>query len=240
MDFDRCTGMFSNCVTDTTIPIVAGNCGLEFSPNSNVLYTTTVLRVHQYDLTAANVIVSRILVATRDSFYQPGIPALTANLSIPQLAPDGKIYITTGNSTTYFGRINYPDSIGTACDVAQHIVIIPTYNFNTLPNHPNYFLGKIPGSPCDTIVGVGMDDLQDITVRVYPNPSNGNFTLSFPVQSETGKVEIYDVNGRLVHQENVAAWSQFKKLELTGLRKGIYFCKMIWEGKERAVKIIIE
>ncbi|MDQ3051570.1 MAG: T9SS type A sorting domain-containing protein, partial [Bacteroidota bacterium] len=198
------------------------------------------LRVHQYDLTAANVIASRILVATRDSFYQPGIPALTANLSIPQLAPDGKIYITTGNSTTYFGRINSPDNLGTACDVAQHSVIIPTYNFNTLPNHPNYFLGKIPGSPCDTIVGVGMDDLQDITVRVYPNPSNGNFTLSFPVQGEAGNVEIYDVNGKLVHQEYVAAWSQFKKLELTGMRKGIYFCKMKWEGKERAVKIIIE
>jgi len=47
-------------------------------------------------------------------------------------------------------------------------------------------------------MSVGIDETQDITVRVYPNPSNGNFTLSFPVQIQSGVVEIYDVNGRLV------------------------------------------
>lgn len=240
MDFDRCTGMFSNCVTDTTIPIVAGNCGMEFSPNSSVLYTTTVLRVHQYDLTTTNVIASRSEVAYWDSFAQPGIPQLGAYLCIPQLAPDGKIYIATGNGTTYLGRINYPDSIGTACDVAQHSVQLFTYNFNTLPNHPNYFLGKIPGSPCDTILGVGIDELQDITVRVYPNPSSGNFTLSFPVQSQTGEAEIYDVNGKIVHKEFLAIWSQFKKLELSHLPNGIYICRMKWEARSLSIKIIKE
>lgn len=241
MDFDRCAGMLSNCVTDTTIPIVAGNCGLEFSPNSNFLYTTTVLRVHQYDMTVANVIASRSIVAVRDSFHQPGIPALTTNLSIPQLAPDGKIYITTGNGTTYFGRINNPDILGTACDVAQHSVVIPTFNFNTLPNHPNYFLGKIPGSPCDTIVGVGMEEQQVLTVKAYPNPSTGNFNLSFPVQSESGMMEIYNVNGKRIHQEYIAAWSQLKRIDLTSLlNKGIYFCKLRWVHQETSIKIIID
>ncbi|MEZ5068919.1 MAG: hypothetical protein R2847_10725 [Bacteroidia bacterium] len=33
-----------------------------------------------------------------------------------QLAPDGKIYVSTGNGTMHIHVINNPDSAGTACD----------------------------------------------------------------------------------------------------------------------------
>lgn len=222
MDFDRCTGMFSNVVSDTTLPYIQGNVGCEFSPNSQLLYVTNILNTYQYDVTVGNPIASRIEVAAWDTFVIPGI-MLGVYMCIPQLAPDGKIYFTSGNGTTYMGRINNPDISGLGCAVAQHSVILPTYNFNTLPNHPNYFLGKIQGSPCDTIIDSGWDEPPDITVEVYPNPSNGVFTLSFPVQSKAGVVEVYDVNGKLAHRENVAQWSQFKGVDISFLSKGIYF-----------------
>jgi hypothetical protein len=60
------------------------------------------------------------------------------------------------------------------------------------------------------------------------------------VQDAAGVLKMYDVNGKMVFTEPVAPWSQFKRMELSGLSKGIYFCKLRWGDKETASKIIIE
>ncbi|MBK7390335.1 MAG: T9SS type A sorting domain-containing protein [Bacteroidetes bacterium] len=238
MDFDRCTGDFSNCVSDVTLPFHPGNVGCEFSPNSQFLYVSNVFKVYQYDVTSANILASRMDVAVWDSFAQPGIPQLGAYLCLSQLAPDGKIYITTGNSTTYMGRINNPDVAGMACDVAQHSVVLPAYYFNTIPNHPNFFLGKIPGSPCDTITGVGIAEPEDLVMKLFPNPTNGLFTISFPVQQGSGLLQMFDVVGNKVKEEVISPWSQYKQIEITGLPDGIYFCKIKWDEVEGRVKVV--
>jgi hypothetical protein len=94
---------------------------------------------------------------------------------------------------------------------------------------------------------VGLDEPPDIVLKVFPNPSNGVFTLSFPVQSEAGVVEIFDVNGRLVFKEGVAQWSQFKRVDVSLLPNGVYMCRMRWPSfarasisNEKSVKIIIK
>ncbi|MBK8416826.1 MAG: hypothetical protein IPL22_21350 [Bacteroidetes bacterium] len=49
------------------------------------------------------------------------------------------------------GRINNPDVAGLACDVAQHSVVLPELIISIPFPIIRIFLGKIPGSPCDTI-----------------------------------------------------------------------------------------
>jgi hypothetical protein len=145
--------------------------------------------------------------------------------------------------------INQPDSLGLDCDLVQHGVALPAFYFNSVPNHPNYFLGKIPGSPCDTII-VGIDDATpppEGELKASPNPSNGYFTLTFPVQREGGVMEIYDVNGKIVFREQVAPWSQIKRVDLTAIPNGVYMCRMRWPSfakasisNKKSVKIIIK
>jgi len=136
--------------------------------------------------------------------------------------------------------IDNPDVIGLGCNVNQHSVQLPSIYFNTLPNHPNYFLG------CDTTCAtclVGLPDFPEgeaLTARASPNPSNGNFTLQFPVQMISGEMEIYDVMGNLVLKEYVAPWSQYKRVNIDGLAKGIYLCKLKWGSIEGSVKVIKE
>jgi hypothetical protein len=241
-NFDRCSGTFSNWVNDS-LPLVVGNVGCEFSPNSQFLYVCNILKVYQYDVTAANILATRTEVAVWDSFHQPGIPALGAYLCYPQLAPDGKIYITTGNGTTYMGRINNPDVAGIACDVAQHSVVLPTYYFNTLPNHPNYFLGcDTTCTPCLVGLTPGPSP-KERGVTANPNPNNGAFTLQFDVQSTAGELLIYDVNGRMVYKDYIAPWSQFKRVEMKNelaSKAGIYLCMLKWGERSVAVKVIIQ
>ncbi|HMR47611.1 MAG TPA: hypothetical protein PKC92_12565, partial [Bacteroidia bacterium] len=205
-DFNRCNGTLSNTV-HVTMPFENGyNVGMAISASSNALYVSNTQHVYQFDLTAANIAASQLTVATYDSFVSipPNCtfcPPLATLFGLSALAPDGKIYITTGNSTVHMHTIDNPDLIGLGCNVNQHSVQLPAYYFNTLPNHPNYFLGC--DTTCTTCL-VGLPDFPEreaLTARASPNPSNGNFTLQFPVQMISGEMEIYDVMGNLVLKE---------------------------------------
>lgn len=236
-DFNRCTGLLSNPINDT-LPLEVGPVGCEFSPNSQMLYVSNVTKVYQYDLTSSNIVSSRLIVAYWDGFDQPGVPNLGVYLCQPQLAPDGKIYLTTGNGTTYFGCIEYPDSVGISCNVAQHSILLPTYYFNTLPNHPNYFLDCDTTLGCGCLTAINNVNITNSQLKSFPNPTTGSFTLQFNVQNTTGTVEIFDVNGKSFLKENIPPWSQYKHLSIGNFPKGIYYCKLKWGSREANTKVI--
>ncbi|MBL7962777.1 MAG: WD40 repeat domain-containing protein, partial [Flavobacteriales bacterium] len=174
--FDRCIGLFSNPV-HILIDDANSMGGVAFSPNSRYLYVSSVEDVYQYDTEATNIEASMVHIAHWDGFYSPSPPFATL-FDIAQLAPDGKIYIGTGNGTLHLHVIHDPNSAGIACNVEQHGVALPRYFMNSLPNHPNYHLGPLAGSPCDTLglsVGGGQGE-PALHVQAYPNPNTGAFT----------------------------------------------------------------
>ncbi|MBL7965322.1 MAG: T9SS type A sorting domain-containing protein [Flavobacteriales bacterium] len=239
-NFDRCTGLFTSPV-HILIDDYDQMGGVAFSPNSRYLYVSSVLDVYQYDTEAPDIAASMVHIATWDGFYSPSPPFATL-FDIAQLAPDGKIYIGTGNSTLHLHVIHDPDLPGMACNMVQHDLPLPTYYSNSLPNHPNYHLGPLAGSPCDTLglsVGGGQEEAA-LHVQAYPNPNNGAFTLSYPVQPEAGILEVVDVQGRVVYQSRLAAWSQVHQVELQGEAAGMYQCRLTWGTRSAAVRVMIE
>jgi hypothetical protein len=245
-DFDRCTGMLNNPIHIAIQTNVDFSGGLAFSPNSRFLYVTNIDSVYQFDMASTNIETSKQIVAVWDGFYSPNPPFATL-FEIPQLAPDGKIYISTGNSTFHIHVINSPDSIGLACNLVQHAIQFQYFYFSGQPNHPNYFLGcDTSCTPC--LVGLPSGSELFHSVKAFPNPTDGAFTLQFPVQSTAGMLEVYDVMGKLVYKDYIAPWSQYKKVDLTpslskreGVKaNGIYFCKLKWKDKEASVKVVVE
>ncbi len=239
LDFDRCSGVLSNPLHITIPQTIGYSGGLTFSGNSSLLYTANIDSVYQFDMTSANIAASKQTVAVWDSFYSPSPPFSTL-FEIMQLAPDGKIYISTGNSTFHIHVINNPDSAGLTCDLVQHAIQFQYFYDNALPNHPNYFLGCDTTGGCTCLVNINEIENSDISARASPNPNNGVFTLQFPVNKAGGELEIYDVLGHLLHKEYVAPWSQYKQLKITSLPGGIYFCKLKWLDAETSLKIIKE
>ncbi len=145
-EFDRCTGLLSHHLTQhLDIPAVAG--GTAISPNSRYLYITTTPQVDQYDLQATDILASQQTVAEYDGFLDP-FPTTFYQI---QLAPDGKMYISSANSTNYLHIIHQPDLPGLDCEIEQHGYRLPTKNAFSVPNFPNYRLGPVDGSPCDTL-----------------------------------------------------------------------------------------
>lgn len=240
-DFDRCTGLFSN---PAHIPIVAtgGACGVAFSPNSRFVYVSSSPDVYQFDAEAEDVAASQVLIATWDGFYSPSPPFATM-FDLAQLAPDGKIYIGTGNSTLHLHVIHSPDEPGLTCNLEQHGVELPHFYVNSLPNHPNYHLGPVDGSVCDSLginVGVGgTGPSAPLRATVQPNPSDGRFMLGYPAHAGLGWLEVRDLAGRVVLRERIPQWSTVHQVALEGQAAGLYQCSLRWGVETMTTRVIL-
>lgn len=236
--FDRCSGLFSDPV-HVDIDDFDQMGGVAFSPNGRFLYVSSVNDVYQFDMTAADITSSQLHIAEWDGFYSPA-PPLATTFDLAQLAPDGKLYISTGNSTFHLHVIVSPDSLGVACGMVQHGIELPAYFANSLPNHPNYHLGPLAGSPCDTL-GLGVvEHTPPLLLSAYPNPSAGAFTLSYTAQSEVGTIDIRDPSGKLLLQERVPPWSTVHHFTLPDAGAGLYQCTLRWGKRATAVRVVVE
>jgi hypothetical protein len=219
--FDRCSGLFYDPVH---VEIDDGNAtgGVAFSPSSGLLYVSSYLDVYQFDVTAADIPSSMVHIAEWDTFYSPA-PPLATIFDIAQLAPDGKIYIGTGNATLHLHVIHDPDVTGLGCNIEQHGIELPAYYQSTLPNHPNYHLGPLAGSPCDTL---GLSVAEIALTRelvVFPNPAGTQATLNYrlPAGSD-GMLVLYDVMCRAVKQVRVSYDASQKQIDVRDLPMATY------------------
>ncbi len=237
-DFDRCTGLLSNYKYKNVCNCVAGSCS--FSTNSRYLYISRIDTLWQFDMQATDVLASQTVVGVYDGFIDSNL--FNTMFWYQWLAPDGKIYISTGGTTQKIHVINQPDLPGLACDLQQHAISIPTFYISTTPTYVNLDLKQVPGSPCDTL-GVGNIEINknNTSLKIAPNPSNGNISIAFPVQETSGMLYVYDVNGKQVYSEYVSPYTYIKNINLQGkLSSGMYALSMVF-GEERFLgKMVVE
>ncbi len=243
-DFDRCSGQFSNPVhvsINDPGPEGAGG-GVAFSPSSKVLYVSSCLYVYQFDLAAIDIPSSQTMVAAWDGYYSPSPPLATV-FFLSQLAPDGKIYINCENGTLDIHVINNPDSLGLACDVCQHCVHLPAYNGFTMPNLPNYHLGALPGSICDSSeVGNQEIGVRIEKINVFPNPVilNGEITFTYPSVGDKTFLIINNTEGKEVARYELPLWSSVQHLKLPKLSSGVYVARLVGKSALGNVKFLVE
>ncbi len=233
-NFDRCTGNFSNT---RVIPVSSGSYiwGMSFSPNGQFLYANTSSFIFQINTATLQV----DTVAVYDGFSYP-IPSAATTFAFEYLAANGKIYLTSGNSVQHLHEINYPDSAGLACDVQQHAISLGVWHFRAVPNHPNYNLGPVVGSVCDSL-SVGLPEpAHDFRFGISPNPStDGNVQIVYLLpQNKQGEFEVYDITGQLVYKMNLPPWSTLQYVHLPELSNGVYTC-VIKSGFERVGKKLV-
>jgi PKD repeat protein len=130
-DFDNTTGIVSNSISLHQAPDPRYlSYGVEFSPNSSLLYTTvwrdyntafSKNELHQYDITlgsAAAIRASRQMLA---SVFDPG-----ERYAALQIAPDGKMYMAQNLPSTltptYISSIGSPNTYGSGCNFTNSAV----------------------------------------------------------------------------------------------------------------------
>ncbi|MFN8152832.1 MAG: T9SS type A sorting domain-containing protein [Bacteroidia bacterium] len=236
-NFDRCTG---NIYNDTSIQLTYGSYlwGTAFSASGNNLYACSSSKVFQINTDSLTV----DTIANYDGYISPpGQACCATSFWNMYLAANGKIYITSGSSVQHIHEMNYPDSAGTACDLQQHAVDLTTYRHGrAVPNHPNYNLGPVVGSVCDTL-GVGIEEQQhDFHFGISPNPvADGPVKIIYLLpENNSGIFEVYDITGQLVYKMNLPPWSTLQLVELPRLSEGVYTA-VVRSGYERSAKKLV-
>lgn len=239
-DFDRCTGELVNWrhadIDDGEIFRYAA-----FSPSGRFAYVTSVTRIYQYDLLASDLETSMDTVAEWDGSYD-SFPQFSNVFVEASLAADGKIYISTGNSTRYLHIIEQPDSLGLACNVVQHEHNRITFTDNSICYPPNYALGPVDGSICDSLgINAGLPERSSpLRLSAYPNPNRGTFTLNYEPQAEPGMLEIREVSGKLLLQEGIPPWSSVHVAILSDIAPGLFDARIHWRRSTGSVRIMIQ
>ncbi|MDX1910566.1 MAG: PKD domain-containing protein [Saprospiraceae bacterium] len=144
-DFDRCSGVLSNPVfiqinNEEDINYYAG---LAWSADGRYLYAAEIQHILQFDTWAADIAATQKKVAERPPIPSPSMAYL-------ELGPDGHIYGRSLGGNWCVHRIKYPERGDTACQVEQCYYWLD-FPFGNLPHFPNFRLGPIDGSSCDTL-----------------------------------------------------------------------------------------
>ncbi len=260
-DFNRCTGEVSNPMTiepqlsSSPYPYYWSS---EFSPSGQFLYvssSTQISRLWQFDTWASNI------PSTKTLLWQVQNPANTAGAL--KRGPDNKIYFScawTGggfnyisyNSSQYYlenmnlSLINSPDSAGGACDFQPWSFYLGgKRTYWGLPNNPDYDLGPLFGSPCDTLVGINPAPatLQPAELFVFYHPQwQTAFINAQKLAGHNYRLRVYDTRGKEVFSESGTLNPPYftKNLNCASFAKGMYIVVLETEKEKLTKKVVIE
>ena len=258
VDFDRCNGQFSNyklIKQNVTVPPVPGIISGAFSPDGTKLYVSTqyndsyLLQFNLQDSLPQN---------TVDTIHQFTIPIDVGGFL--KLAPDNKIYWSCAWNdgvtfnypypdtsynvyNTYLSVINSPDSLGAACDFQPYSFYLGGgRTYYGLPNNPNYDLGPLVGSVCDTLT-VGLSEITNYknNITVYYDAGwQMAFVNAKGLKGKNYTFQLYNLNGQLVLQEQGKLNTEYftKDLSLVNNASGIYLVRLITEKEVLTTKFI--
>lgn len=237
LDFNRCTGQFSNPRFYDFSATPSGAGGVAVSPSGQFLYQCAGSKVFQYDLWAPDFLASRDTVAVWDGFQSP----FPTSFNQAMLAPDGKIYITSSNTNNILHVIHNPDMPGLACNLEQHGVILPALTGFFTPNFVNYNLGPLTDSTlCDTTTqnpsGVAVPLAPaSYPIQVYPNPASDFLHFAKPpgAPARSGWLRLYAVNGKVALSHRFVKAENVFTLPLNGFAKGFYTWEIVWDDGGR-------
>ena len=258
-DFDRCTGIISNPVTisqENTVAPYPNYWSAEFSPSGKLLYVSRIpavssdsSKLFQFDLMAPNIAASKQTLWTTSWM-----------ITIDQLkmAPDNKMYLTTNYYQLYpyqdsmynyinmnLSVINSPDSLGTACNLQPFSLYLGgKRSYAGLPNNPDYDLPALAGSPCDTLVGIDeVSQIQQAGLNVFYHTSwEKAFINASNLKGKNGKLLVYDMQGKIIHQEPLRIQNGYytRDLSMQGKAHGVYLVIVQTERERLTRKMIIE
>lgn len=246
-DFNRCTGIFENWLEITNLPHLM-HYGCSVSPDGTKIYVSTVgddeSLLFQFSLTAENVDSSRQLIF--ENTYN--------NYAIGQheLGPDGKIYIAM-YAYGEFPNDNFTSKNQNLCVINYPNEIYPLCNFDTntislgerrviggLPNMPNYNLGALIGSECDTLLSSIklIDNIDEFIVS--PNPAYDEITIRN--QNLQGLFfDISFINSTGVQSLLIKNTEINKSIDISELSPGIYFITLYLDNNLMMIdKLIIQ
>jgi hypothetical protein len=272
-DFDRCTGEFSNQkIIEETIAIPDDSVNYdvyfsaEFSPNNRYLYIDNIdvecalgkrIFLFQYDL------LDEFPAITRDTVmdYIETAQYSSRQGGLLKLAPDNKIYLARPLNSCYINMWPYPDSIYTEANTYLSVInnpdsAYPACNFTPysfylggartyhgLPNNPNFALGAMEGTPCDTL-STSVREIKSYKnnqLNIFPNPCYNNCQIQYKPAKSIGNIAISNMEGKVIFKEEnipVTLLQHGYEVNTSAFAKGVYFVRLVTDKVSVTKKMV--
>ena len=240
-DFDRCTGTFTGYRTlafDEPIVVPGeGTIGdMEFSPSGRYLYILNNAPCYQVDLLADTLKLTPLELLGETKFK------CNIGRGLAQLAPDGRIYIAPTGSGLCLHVLKYPELPENECELTINEIDLPVYTHNSLVHYPNYRLGALAGSPCDTLNTSVAEPRSQGELKIYPNPASGpvqiEITLADYGRQDTELV-IFDALGREVHRHRYPPYAYLYTWDTSGVPNGTYILQLLSDRRLVATSRVV-
>ena len=140
------------------------------------------------------------------------------------------ITITSGGASTYTWNTS---ATGNTISVSPSVTTTYSVTGTDANGCVNTASVNITVSACTGMQQFGVLSSEFV---VYPNPNDGDFTISVTGLNKTPAVEIYNTIGKLVYKDVLTAE---KNTFITNLAAGIYFINIIENGKVIATQKLI-
>ena len=141
--------------------------------------------------------------------------------------------------------INSPDSAGVACDFQPWSFYLGgKRTYWGLPNNPDYDLPALAGSLCDTLVSVSeTPEISQTALNVFYHTVWGKaFINASNLKGKTGKLLVYDLQGKVVHSELLRIQNGYytRDLSMIGKAEGVYLVVVQTEQERLVKKVLID
>ena len=265
-DFDRCSGLLSNpqIVHQRQVTTLNGAFwSSEFSPDETKLYLTTIPYGNndsiscliQFDLQAPDI------QASMDTLQISLAPYAYGFL---KLAPDNRIYLASRSDasdceffylycdTTYYPEImnlsviHQPNELGALCDFRPYSFYLGGHrSYHGLPNNPNYELGPLAGSSCDTLTTAvtGPAALTAAQLKLFFHSGwRQLFVNGQGLQGTRGGLSLYSITGQLLRHEAVDIQPPYytRQWDLSTLAGGVYIVVLETARERLSGRVVVE
>ena len=101
-----------------------------------------------------------------------------------------------------------------------------------------WFLDDLVIFNCSAALSISESTYLEDSVVVYPNPSNGQFTLKKLKNIDLVKAEIFDINGRIIQTIDLSRMLNEKSIDIRYLTSGMYFMSISSNDAKSVIKLV--
>ncbi len=167
---------------------------------------------------------------------QPDVWMVTTNIVLPNcdVNNDASIEVNVAGATAPY-TFAWSDVTGLPLSTSNPLTGIGTgaYNMVITDDHTCTYSYTFNITDC-----VGLEELSQASINVFPNPSNGSFAFSHEAL-QNASWSLYDISGKLIHSERITSGSTSTFVNIN-VPSGIYSLRIIAEDMQLQKSVIVE
>lgn len=178
------------------------------------------------------------MVASAENFFIAKVALTNKSCDCAASIPSIAIVSSSGNTLTVYGSAsNQPDSLYILWGDGDSTL------YTSATNVSHTYANTGPWNVCLRSYGFcGVEDTclinlysgisseaqdKDLSVTIYPNPFDERITVALSKYNGEAELSVYDLLGKEVYQRQITSIES--QLDLSKLKNGVYFLRILWE-----------